>query len=282
MRKLHEELLDVLGEIDSELLPAMEEKTRCAKKRNRILRWTAAAAAVGLLAGGGILLNRYLSSAVRIPVTVYASDIVPHYLLKGYPESIVPGDSSLTLAPLTGISMQPQIFTAESADAIVLPDNLVFADTERDIRRLFTNKSAADDALERNLRVDIQYANYLRDYGCVVWKIDRTAEPAEVSYLGIVPLISGDEAVRRLLDGQRITTIPASELPEEGITEDRIDRRELVYLIPKNDDLIRIYECFFVRLDDDDPADSERRWGLFYVPATEDEAVEELLHPSMN
>ena len=67
-----------------------------------------------------------------------------------------------------------------------------------------------------------------------------------------------------------------------GITEDQIERRELVYLIPKHDDLIRIYECFFVRLDDDDPADSESRWGLFYVPATDDDAVEKLTEQTLN
>jgi hypothetical protein len=280
--KLHEQIFDVLGEIDDDLLPDMNKQPRCTNKRDRILRWTAAAAAVCLLAGGGILFCRRLSSAVRIPVTVYASDIVPHYLLKGYPESIVPGDPSLTLAPLTGISLQPQIFSAESADAIILPDNLVFADTERDVWRLFANDSAPDDSLEKNLRVDVRYANYLRDYGCVVWKIDRTTEPASVTYLGIVPLTDRDEAVRRFLDGQYITTVPESELPEDGITEDRIERRELVYLIPKHDDLIRIYECFFVRLDADDPADSESRWGLFYVPATDDDAVEKLTEQTLN
>ena len=280
--KLHEQIFDVLGEIDDDLLPDMNKQPRCTNKRDRILRWTAAAAAVCLLAGGGILFCRRLSSAVRIPVTVYASDIVPHYLLKGYPESIVPGDPSLTLAPLTGISLQPQIFSAESADAIILPDNLVFADTERDVWRLFANDSAPDDSLEKNLRVDVRYANYLRDYGCVVWKIDRTTEPAMVTYLGIVPLTGKDEAVRRFLDGQYITTVPESELPEDGITEDRIERRELVYLIPKHGDLIRIYECFFVRLDADDPADGESRWGLFYVPATDDDAVEKLTEQTLN
>ena len=280
--KLHDELLDALGGIDDDLLPDFTEKPRCTDKRNRILRWTAAAAAVGLLAGSGILLGRMAAPAAVIPVTVYASDIVPHYLLKGYPESIVPGDSSLTLAPLTGISLQPQIFTAESADAIVLPDNLVFADNERDVWRLFTDNSAADDALERNLRVDVRYANHLRDYGCVLWNIDRSSEPASVTYLGIVPLIDRTEAVQRLLDGQAVTTVPESELPDGGITEDRIDRRTLVYLVPKHEDIIRIYECFFVRMDDDDPADGESRWGLFYVPAAEEEAVEELLRQTLD
>ena len=278
--KLHDELLDALGGIDDDLLPDLTGQPRGTDRRNRILRWTAAAAAVCLLAGGGILIGRMAAPAAVIPVTVYASDIVPHYLLKGYPESIVPGDPSLMLAPLTGISLQPQIFTAESADSIVLPDNLVFADTERNIWRLFTNDSAADDALERNLRVDVRYANYLRDYGCVLWNIDRSTEPASVTYLGIVPLIDPEEAVRKLLDGQAVTTVPESEL--SGITEDRIDRRTLVYLVPKHEDIIRIYECFFVRLDDDDPADGESRWGLFYVPAAEEEAVEKLITQTLD
>jgi len=278
--KLHDELLNALGGIDDDLLPDLNEQPHGRGRRNRVLRWTAAAAVVCLLCGVGVLLGRMAAPAAVIPVTVYASDIVPHYLLKGYPESIVPGDPSLTLAPLTGISLQPQIFTAESADAIVLPDNLVFADTERDVWRLFTNDSAADDALERNLRVDVRYANHLRDYGCVLWNIDRSTEPASVTYLGIVPLIEPEEAVRKLLDGQAVTTVPESEL--SGITEDRIDRRTLVYLVPKHEDIIRIYECFFVRLDDDDPADGESRWGLFYVPAAEEEAVEKLIEQTLD
>ena len=41
--------------------------------------------------------------------------------------------------------------------------------------------------------------------------------------LTLAPLTDRDETVRRLLDGQYITTVPASEVG--GIMEDRIERR---------------------------------------------------------
>lgn len=267
--KLHEQILHTLDEIDDDLLPDLTAAPRRTSVCRRVIRWTAAAAAAVLVfGGGGFLLLRRTAPSVMLPVKVYASEVLPLYLREGYAKLIPADDSAMTIGPLTGISLQPQIYTADSASDIDLPHNLIFADSELDVWRLFTTASGADNVLERNLRIDLFYANSFRDYGCVLWQIDRQTEPAMVSYLGIVPIADRAEAVQRLLDGQAVTTVPESELPEEGITEDRIDRRELVYLIPKNDDLIRIYECFCVRLTDS--ADGEPRWGLYYVPVTDE------------
>lgn len=68
--KLHDELLDALGGIDDDLLPDLSGQPRGTNRRNRILRWTAAAAVVCLLAGGGILIGRMAAPAAVIPVTV--------------------------------------------------------------------------------------------------------------------------------------------------------------------------------------------------------------------
>ena len=266
--KLHEQMLDILGEIDADLLPDLNAKPRRTPVSQRILRWSAACAAVALAAGAGLFFGRQQDAPAVLPTTVYAADVVPRYLLDSRAEELLTGDSILTVAPLTGISRQPQIFTAESADDIVLPDNMVFSDRDGKIWRMFSPDSSADDALEKNLRIDLYYANHLRSYGCVVWKIDRETEPARASYCGITPLVSPEETVRRLLEDDPVTTIPETELPDGEITEERIGRRTLVYMTAKHDDFIRIYECFYVRLTDS--ADCELRWGLYYVPATDE------------
>lgn len=273
--KLHEEILDVLGEIDDDLLPAPSSKPYRSRRRTSVIRWTASAAAVLLAAAGGLWLGRQTAPSVSIPEIAYASEIVPRYLLNNRTEQILTSDQLLTVSRLTGITREPQIFTAETAEEIVLPDNAPFTDRNGQIWCVCTTDSAADDLLERNLRTDLSFVNYIREYGCVLWRVNWTTEPSEVQYLGIVPLVDREEAVQRLLNGTFVTTVPVSELPAGGITEDLIGHRTLVYFLSPSEELIRIYECFLVRLTDN--ADGESRWGLFYVPVTDEEKTESLI-----
>lgn len=275
--KLHEEILDILSEIDDDLLPAPLPAKKPSPWRKSVIRWTASAAAVIAAVFGGLWLGRLTSPNVSLPEIVFASDIIPRYLANNRSEQILTSDQLLTVSRLTGISREPQIFLAETAAEIVLPDNAPFTDRNGQVWRMYTIDSAADDLLERNLRTDLIFTNYIRDYGCVLWQIDWTTEPSEVQYLGIVPLVGREEAVGRLLNGNYVTTIPASELPPDGITEERIGHRTLVYLLTPEDAFIRIYECFFVRLTDSDPADGESRFGLFYVPVTDEEQTAKLI-----
>ena len=46
-----------------------------------------------------------------------------------------------------------------------------------------------------------------------------------------------------------------------------VGRRTLVYLLSPAEDGIRLYECFFVRLNPEE--DTMPRWGLYFVPAAE-------------
>jgi len=270
--KLHEEIFDLLGEIDDDLLPPPDVPKSCrSRRRKSVLRWTASAAAVLLAAGGGLWLGRQTAPS---PVA-YASDIIPRYLLSSREEQLLTNDQLLVVPRLTGITRQPQIYIAETAEEIVLPGNAPFLASNGQVCRVYTTDSAVANLLERNLRTDLMFTNYIRDYGCVLWQVDWSTEPSEVQYLGIVPLLDREETVRRLREGNYITTIPEEELPSDGITEDRIGHRTLVYLLTREDDFIHIYECFFVRLND--KTADELRWGLFYVPATNEEKAASLI-----
>ena len=271
--KLHEEILDVLGDIDDDLLP--DGKSDHPRRNGTLIRWAASAAAVVIAAFGGIWLGRQTAPDTPIPGIAYAADIVPRYLMNSRTEQILASGQFLSVAQPTGITREPQIYLAETAQEIVLPDRAPFTDTDGRVWQMYTMDSAASDPLERNLRTDLSFASYIRDYGCVLWRIAWDRVPSEVQYLGIVPLIEKEEAVHRLQSGNYITTIPASELPADGITEESIGHRTLVYLLSPEDALIRIYECFFVRLTDGE--NGEARWGLYYVPVTDEEQTEKLI-----
>ena len=98
-------------------------------------------------------------------------------------------------------------------------------------------------------------------------------------YLGDYPIITVDEALLMLLGGEYLTTVPADMLPESGITEDRIDRVELVYRSSNREMYAEPYYRFFVRLKEGFPASAVEGlsdWGAYYVPAVRAEYLAEI------
>lgn len=276
--KPHEELLDILGEIDADLLPdpvpVTKPKRSSGGYSRRILRWTAAAAAVIFAAGGGVWFGRHMTPPLRTPEIVFASDIIPKYLHEVRREELLNDGSLLTVPRLTGISREPQIYSAATADEVVLPDSAPFTDRDGTIWRMYSINSVTNDSFEHNLRLDLIYLNYIRDYGCVLWQIDWSTEPSEVRYLGIVPVISREESLEKLLDGDYITSVPEAKQPAGGITESRIGRRTIVYLLSPSETFVTAFECFVVRLDG--ITDGQPCWGIYYVPVTDMEQAEKL------
>ncbi len=109
-----------------------------------------------------------------------------------------------------------------------------------------------------------------------VWK-----EPGfdGLNYLGDYPVITEDEARAMLLKGEYLTTVPADTLPEDGITEERIDRTELVYRCSLRDEYAEPYYRFYVRLREGFPAgavEGLQTWGVYYVPAVRAEYLAEV------
>ena len=100
-----------------------------------------------------------------------------------------------------------------------------------------------------------------------------------LKFLGDYPVIGEDEARAMLLNGEYLTTVPADTLPESGITEDRIDRVELVYRTGPRDKYIEPYFRFLVRLREGFPASAAEglsNWGAYYVPAVRTEYLAEI------
>ncbi len=100
-----------------------------------------------------------------------------------------------------------------------------------------------------------------------------------LEYLGDYPVITEEDARAMLLRGEYLTTVPADTLPEGGITEDRIDRAELVYRCSLRDEYAEPYYRFFVRLREGFPASAAEgllNWGIYYVPAVRVEYLAEI------
>jgi hypothetical protein len=123
----------------------------------------------------------------------------------------------------------------------------------------------SEDPLLKSLRLDAEFANITRSYGCVLWEADWNAGMAV--FIGVVPLLPEEVTRTRLMGGDYITPVPEEESPE--ITEEKIGRRITVYLASPSEDRIRIYDGYFVRLGEEN--DKPIRWGLFFVCAAESE-----------
>ena len=94
--------------------------------------------------------------------------------------------------------------------------------------------------------------------------------------LGDYPLISVEEARRKLLDGQYQTSVP---VPLPG--EDAIAKVELVYRTGRQEETLLPYYRFYVELQDGDGWQMTREnglktYGAFYVPAIQDAYIADL------
>lgn len=281
--KWSEAVLDALGEIDEELIPltggddmAGEEDLREKRRRRsmrRGIRTAATLAALALFAG----LLPPLRSGVKQAGTMIMEDTdpsgkagdIPFFLGRTAPEDRV---SLERVVPLFDADPSedggPLIFTGEDPAGIALPASPVFTDREGRTWRMVSPADHSEDPLIRSLRMDAEFAGTVRSYGCVQWEADWNAGMAV--FRGIVPLLSPQETLKRLLAGGCVTSVPEEEIPV--ITEERIGRRIPVYLASPSEDRITLYDAFFVRLDEEpaDAAGAETRWGLFFVSAAAD------------
>ena len=162
---------------------------------------------------------------------------------------------------------------AESGDRSIYGEMVttlkVYEDSDDPVRKLL-NYCAASTRLSRDLEegdgTDVH----------IVWK-----DPGfdGLNFLGDYPVIGEEDARAMLLRGEYLTTVPADTLPESGITEDRIDRVELVYRCSLRDEYAEPYYRFYVRLREGFPASAVEgllTWGIYYVPAVRVEYLAEL------
>ena len=87
--------------------------------------------------------------------------------------------------------------------------------------------------------------------------------------IGQYPLISEEEAAKKLAAGEYITTVPAEYLSEDGITEDRILSCELEYRVSNIDEFCIPYYHYYVQLDrfPENYAEGLKSYGGYWVPA---------------
>lgn len=141
-----------------------------------------------------------------------------------------------------------------------------YEDSDDPVRKLLNYCAAASRLSERDDGAGLG----------TVWK-DPGVERLE--FIGDYPVITEEEARAMLLRGEYLTTVPADTLPESGITEDRIDRVELVYRCSLRDEYAEPYYRFFVRLREGYPpsaVEGLQTWGVYYVPAVRVEYLSEI------
>ena len=299
--KWSETILDVLGGIDDDLIPpsdsgkpdseesASGETDGNRKTRSRLLRIGSAAAAVlaaiGIAAAGigrVLLFPPAFSGPNGAGESARGADEreIPFYLGRSFPEDY-PSVGRVT--PLFSVDLShgdpsrrdpsetndPLVFSVEDPYDAELPAFPVFTDGEGRIWRMVSPADHSEDPLLKSLRLDAEFANITRSYGCVLWEADWNAGMAVL--LGVVPLLPEEVTRTRLMGGDYITPVPEEEIPE--ITEEKIGRRITVYLASPSEDRIRIYDGYFVRLGPGPGEENDKpiRWGLFFVCATESE-----------
>ena len=280
--KWSETILDALGGIDDDLIPpsgedpesgepASEETDGGRISRRRLLRWGSAAAALLTALGIGrfLLIPAVLPGPNGAGERVPGADMreIPFYLGRSAPEDY---PSVERVTPLFSIDASgnngPLVFSVEDPYEAKLPAFPVFTDGDGVLWRMVSPADHAEDPLLKSLRLDAEFANVTRAYGCVLWEADWRAGMAV--FRGVVPLRPAEETRERLMGGEYITPVPEGEIPQ--LTEERIGRRILVYLASPSEDRIRLYDCYFVRLGEE--SGESTRWGLFFVRAAESDA----------
>ena len=283
--KWNEAVFRALGEIDDDLIPdeSSDPEPSKSEKKNRhagrkALTAFGSAAAILLIVSGIFLFPRLTGAETAADDTPsgfvplesipdpaacnpHTMDYLPY--LSSYAEEFIPMERFLTIPAPPEAEPSPQTFEADEADSVPLPE--AFAGRDGAVWQAIGGNFETEDALFRNLRRDAGYANFTRSYGCVLWRADWDPVPAEAEYAAVVPLLGPDETLSMLAAGEYVTDVPEDETPR-GI-ETLIGRRTLVYLLSPAENWIRLYECFFVRLNPDE--DNAPRWGLYYVPAAE-------------
>ena len=128
-----------------------------------------------------------------------------------------------------------------------------------------------------NVKEDEEGRSFLSTVSTSFMAFDEVME-----WVGEYPVIGEDEARTMLLNGEYLTTVPRDLLPDSGLTEDRIDRVELVYRTGPRDKYVEPYFRFFIRLREGFPRDLPesaaglKHWGIYYVPAVRAEYLSEI------
>ena len=298
--KWNEAVFRALGEISAEAVPdavtggdGTEDDAEVPRRRARRYRRPVPVliAAVLLCAGIGLLAALHaekpaeeapdgLPTAVADPVpdspeTEETQAVNPkdpgagagavfRYLTPGPPDDFIPMERVLEMPVPGEPSREPQIFPEEDPESIPLPGSSVFETRDGNAVRAVANTETWDDEslpLIRNLLRDLSFANFTRSYGCVLWEADWERE--EARYLGVVPLLKPQEVDALLLAGDYLTSVPEELTPALTVETlpERIGRRTFVYLLIPGSDRIMMYDCIFIRLE------NEAGWGLYYVPA---------------
>ncbi len=141
----------------------------------------------------------------------------------------------------------------------------------------------AADPIRKLLNYSVECARLRLETGedgtCSVYTVSKGPGMSGIRYVGDYPVISEAEAQEMLLRGEYLTTVPADLLQGGRITEDRVDRAELIYRLSGREEYVEPYYRFCVRLKDGFPAASEAGlsdWGVFYVPAVRTEYLAEI------
>ena len=141
----------------------------------------------------------------------------------------------------------------------------------------------ADDPVQKLLNYSLAYARFLTETGedgsCSVYAISKGPGMSGIRYVGDYPICSEDEARDMLLRGEYLTSVPADLLEGGAVTEDRIDRAELIYRNSAGEEYVQPYYRFCVRLKEGFAAAETAglgTWGVFYVPAVRVEYLVEL------
>ena len=141
---------------------------------------------------------------------------------------------------------------------------------------------SAEDIREGILNHDLAYASFSPDEDGKLYCIWIKNAYCSSTYIGDYPIITVKEATDKLLNGQYYSAVFADEYFKDGlIPSGNIVRVQLKYRSVGEKYYIPYYE-FYVAMDsetikeDFDLPDGTRLYGTFYVPAIEDEYIDNL------
>ena len=118
-------------------------------------------------------------------------------------------------------------------------------------------------------RVEFLFGDSLELSGLRFGNVLESAEK-----LGDYPVITEEEALQYLLEGDYYTTVPEDYLTDDRIQEEDVCKTELVYQTGNDYEFFEPYYRFYVQLDDHpgtEKADGLILYGIYYVPAIQKE-----------
>ena len=134
--------------------------------------------------------------------------------------------------------------------------------------RTYSVFSVSDDARTTYLNASFGYVTFRQGGNGGLGSLLIKNGLCALEMIGDYPLISEEEATKRLLDGYYLTTIPDEYLGTDGITEHKILSCELTYRGTNTDPYDLPYYCFYVHLENEErQANGLETYGEYWVPA---------------